>query len=45
MPVCVCVSDGVGPCLSKGVWLVLMLWCKMWLLHVWWGDLVVDVPC
>ena len=25
MPVRVCVSDGVGPCLSKGVWLVLTL--------------------
>ena len=36
MPVRVCVSDGVGHCLSKGVWLVLTLWCKMWLLQVWW---------
>ena len=45
MPVRVCVSDGVGPCLSKGVWLVLTLWCKMWFLQVCWGDSVVDVPC
>ena len=45
VPVCACVSDGVGPCLSKGVWLGLTLWCKMWLLQVWWGGLVVDVTC
>ena len=45
MPVCVCESDGVGPCQSKGVWLVLTLLCKMLLLQVCWGGLVVDVPC